>query len=64
MRGLLSNEMITEWINETYTEHVIRNSENAILQTLKARYESDPTEENDATWFDYSDFIVKRRKYK
>lgn len=55
----MTDNEITEYINES----MIIEYENMILGILKARQEKSPSLANDKAWFDYSDFIVRRRGY-
>ena len=59
--NMLDDDEIEEYVNAAYSEQLIQACENQILAILKSRYEKYPTEINNATWLDYTNFICRRR---
>ena len=57
----MNDEEIKTYINEAFSEEVIRRSEDHLLQIMKFRYENYPTKKNDREWLDYSSFVCRRR---
>jgi hypothetical protein len=57
----ITDEQIQEYINQVFTEEVLRRYEEKILGVMKTRYEKYPTERNNTEWLDYTNFVCRRR---
>ena len=57
----MKDEEIIGYVNAAFSEEVIRRYEEQLLLVLKFRYEKYPTEQNDAEWLDYTNFVCRRR---
>lgn len=57
----LTHEQITDYINQSFTEDVIRKYEDQLLRVMKTRYEKYPTKKNDQEWLEYTNFVCRRR---
>jgi hypothetical protein len=57
----LTDQQINEYINQAFSEELIRRTEDHLLSILKFRQEKYPTEKNDKEWLDYTNFISRRR---
>lgn len=63
MKPLMKDEDIERYINQAFTEQVIRRYEEQLLGVMKTRCEKYPTEKNDKEWLDYTNFVCRRRCY-
>ena len=52
---------LDKYVNEAFTEEVIRSYEEQILGIMKLRQEKYPNEKNDREWLDYTNFVCSRR---
>lgn len=52
---------LDKYVNESFTEKVIRRYEEQILSIMKKRYDKYPTEINDNEWLRYTNFVCRRR---
>lgn len=59
---MISDESIQKYMNDYYFDTKMNELEQQILELLLRRQEEHPSEENDAEWLAYTDFIVERRK--
>ena len=57
----VTDEQISEYMNEYYAESEIQRLEENILHIMKYRQETYPSEKNDKEWFNFSDQMIKRR---
>lgn len=52
------------YLNETFSEDVIRTFEDQLMSVFKTRAECYPTQMNNQQWLDFTDFVIKRRLQK
>jgi hypothetical protein len=57
----MNEEKAIEYINESLTEKMIRDSEDQTLFLMRFRQETFPCEKNDKEWLDYTNIVCRRR---
>ncbi len=60
----MNDKEITTYINEAFSEEIIRRYENQLLSVMKTRYEKYPTDKNDKEWLNFTNHVCKRRYQK
>lgn len=58
---MISDKALTTYINEAFTEHMIRNHEDKILSIMRIRQKIYPSECSDREWLDFSNYVIRRR---
>lgn len=57
----MNDEEIQSYINEAFSEEVIRRYEEQLLSVMKTRYEKYPSDKNDKEWLDFTNYVCRRR---
>ncbi len=58
---MINENELSKYVNEAFTEELIRVCENHLLLIMKTRQEKYPSEKNDNEWFSYTKFVCRRR---
>lgn len=58
---MISDKELNEYVNQAFTEEVIRRYEDQLLGFYKARQEKYPSDKNDKEWLDFTNYVCKRR---
>lgn len=59
---MFSDRALHKYVNEAFTEELVRNYENYILEALKKRREAYPSEQSDREWLEFTDYVLTRRR--
>ena len=61
---MITDEQISDYMNDYYMECAIRQSEENLLYLLKLDYERKLCDQKNELWKEFSDFFIKRRSLK
>ena len=57
----ISDSDLKKYVNQAFTEEVIRGYEDQILSVMKHRQEKYPNEKNNREWLEFTNFVCRRR---
>lgn len=57
----INDDDLERYVNEAFTEQLIRNTEDHLLKIMKHRYQKYPTQKNDDEWLIFTNYVCRRR---
>ena len=61
---MISDEELEKYVNESFTEEIIRRCEDQLLAILAHRQGAHPSEKHAQEWFAFKDYVCERRYKK
>ena len=58
---MISDEELSKYINESFSEEILRRYEDQLLCIFKYRQETYPSEKHDQEWLAFTNFVCERR---